>query len=933
MPVNRFGDFTLLEELGSSELADRFRAVHDTHGGPFFLKCYHRLPPDRGADLVRRADRLIGQRHPNLCQHMGHGDTDGVYFVVAPLVEGVTLADLLEKCRVVNASLKPSTALYIAREVASGLSALHGLGDVNPMTHGELSAEHVRITPEGQVMVTGIPTPRSLVAGQPLSIAWDTMGLAALLYDLFGGTRLKAKTTELPGSVAVEAQRALTPSDQTTVNNLVHAIDETARQLGFATLDRTGLLEIMSRARARPAADPLLDELPTLEPLAPPKESPAIGPHVAGGALRRAEPVATETPAAVPAPAPVTVDDLELPKAAPPPPPTPTPAPPQPVAAPKPPAPKPTAPAPRPKPPARPSPPPAAKRPPPLPTPPPAPFGKTAPQPLMADPTTPDSGPLPSKAPAPPLAGQLGGLASLPVDETDPFASTHPRVGSTPRESSRPGGFLADPVEVTAPQPAAPGPSAPPSAPRDKAVSALLSQQIIDEDQLANAASIQKRKGGRLLEIVMKSVGLDDGKVADALAAAARKVKVSSRELEERLPGPELVRRLPQTYVLARRVLPLKLEGGVLELVVLDPFDHATIDEIQAQLGAAEVNVGVVARKALARGAKKAYARIGVSADPLDAQEGPIVLVCVPDTEVLRIGARFADEGMSVEHAANSNLARQIIVDHPPDAIVCAAELLPRDGDSLLTTVRARPDLEEDPFFVVGEPDDLAAAAYVELGADDYFDRPLNLDVLVAKLRRAVGKRRRRKKSAAATAPIMSESSLPPGHIPAADISGLADLPDLGGPADVLNPLTAPVGAPVLSAPPFTDPAVSQEFGVVQDAPPIQPTGVMGTLKQMAVADIVQSLELGRKTARVELHPMTATEESGPDKGMLGFTDGMCTYAEYGGELGDEAFYKLARFTEGFFRIRYGEGPPAQNITKQTQFLLLEAMRIMDEQG
>ena len=85
--------------------------------------------------------------------------------------------------------------------------------------------------------------------------------------------------------------------------------------------------------------------------------------------------------------------------------------------------------------------------------------------------------------------------------------------------------------------------------------------------------------------------------------------------------------------------------------------------------------------------------------------------------------------------------------------------------------------------------------------------------------------------------------------------------------------------------------------------------------------------EMGRKTARVDLVPAEG------EKGMIAFETGQIRYAECGALRGEDAFYQLARHTEGFFRIHYGDKPPATNITHQTTYLLLEAMRRMDEEG
>jgi hypothetical protein len=103
------------------------------------------------------------------------------------------------------------------------------------------------------------------------------------------------------------------------------------------------------------------------------------------------------------------------------------------------------------------------------------------------------------------------------------------------------------------------------------------------------------------------------------------------------------------------------------------------------------------------------------------------------------------------------------------------------------------------------------------------------------------------------------------------------------------------------------------------------PTGVMGSLKQMRVNDIVQMLEIGRKTATVDVEP------AGAGRGGLGVVGGQVVYAVLGSLTGDEAFYTLCRMEEGSFRIRYGREPSEQNITAPTQLLMLEAMRRIDE--
>jgi DNA-binding response OmpR family regulator len=101
--------------------------------------------------------------------------------------------------------------------------------------------------------------------------------------------------------------------------------------------------------------------------------------------------------------------------------------------------------------------------------------------------------------------------------------------------------------------------------------------------------------------------------------------------------------------------------------------------------------------------------------------------------------------------------------------------------------------------------------------------------------------------------------------------------------------------------------------------------GVAGSLAEMSLTEIVQTLELGRKTATV------AIQFTGGVSGVIGFVSGQVTYAKADDQVGEPAFYVLAAPHEGSFQIRYGEVQAEKNIDNSTTFLLLEAMRRTDE--
>jgi CheY-like chemotaxis protein len=440
------------------------------------------------------------------------------------------------------------------------------------------------------------------------------------------------------------------------------------------------------------------------------------------------------------------------------------------------------------------------------------------------------------------------------------------------------------------------------------AVQALLAAGVVSAEQVEQAAAEQAARGGRTIEILVAHGWCSDDTVADCLARSAARRRLGDAALV--VKDRALLKRLPQTYALARRLLPLALDGGTLVLAVADPFDTRVIDEVRGLVHALDVDVGVAARAALTQATMKAFADLhGAQV----AGSGPRILLCTADDgKAQQFGARLAQEGMQVEHVVDGVTARTIIQSRPPDAVITAHDLPGVDGQGLLLAARHGEKTAELPVFILGpRTDDDLMARVLDLGADDYFGEPVRPDVMVAKLRRAVGK-------------AVARPSTPP--TPAAPPPPAPSAPP---------PLPKKVPAPTAAQPPtegfaFDDlPDLPPEFDAGPPAAdvPAMPTGVMGTLRQMSLPEIVQSLEMGRKTASVDIVPQEG------EKGVIAFDTGAIRFAECGALVGDQAFFALMRHKEGFFRIHYGDAPKSINIDAPTTFLLLEAMRLMDEEG
>lgn len=100
---------------------------------------------------------------------------------------------------------------------------------------------------------------------------------------------------------------------------------------------------------------------------------------------------------------------------------------------------------------------------------------------------------------------------------------------------------------------------------------------------------------------------------------------------------------------------------------------------------------------------------------------------------------------------------------------------------------------------------------------------------------------------------------------------------------------------------------------------------VRGSLAQMNVIDLVQSLEMGRKSCL-----LTLTKDA--DKCEMYFSEGQVPHAKYGTLTGDAAVFKVLKWTGGSFQINFEGKTNQQTTTLNTQGLLMEGLRLLDEE-
>ncbi len=103
-------------------------------------------------------------------------------------------------------------------------------------------------------------------------------------------------------------------------------------------------------------------------------------------------------------------------------------------------------------------------------------------------------------------------------------------------------------------------------------------------------------------------------------------------------------------------------------------------------------------------------------------------------------------------------------------------------------------------------------------------------------------------------------------------------------------------------------------------------TKFSGELADMAVVDLVQTIEISRKTGTISL-----TTELG--EATVWFRDGAIIDAEMGRLQGEPAIYRLLGLSEGHFDVEFKPVNRHQVIQESTQAILMEGMRRVDEWG
>ena len=241
-----FGRYRLLESLGKSRFAERFRAKSFGVEGFEAVLALDVVAPEWSSSrkfvesFVREAKLAVRLAHANVVQvhDVGRGGGEGgeSWYLATELVEGLDLHRVLLRARASGVRLPPEGAAYVVAELAKGLEHAHRRRDdqLRPlgMVHGDVGPSAVMLSWEGAVKLGEFGLARAAAegaGGTTTTVADDVAALGATLWEALAGQLLPPDARRVAGARVPSIERLrddLSPELAALVARALGAADE-----------------------------------------------------------------------------------------------------------------------------------------------------------------------------------------------------------------------------------------------------------------------------------------------------------------------------------------------------------------------------------------------------------------------------------------------------------------------------------------------------------------------------------------------------------------------------------------------------------------------------------------------------------------------------------------------------------------------------------
>jgi serine/threonine protein kinase len=148
----RLGPYQIATVVGIGGMGEVYRAHDSRLGRDVALKMLpaaFRSDPDRLSRFEREARALAALNHPNIATIYGLEQHDGIHVLVLELVDGQTLAEIIDGVVQTRQRMPITEAIGIARQIADALDLAHERGIV----HRDLKPANIKVTVSGLVKV------------------------------------------------------------------------------------------------------------------------------------------------------------------------------------------------------------------------------------------------------------------------------------------------------------------------------------------------------------------------------------------------------------------------------------------------------------------------------------------------------------------------------------------------------------------------------------------------------------------------------------------------------------------------------------------------------------------------------------------------------------------------------------------------------------
>jgi serine/threonine protein kinase len=226
--MERFGQYILLDKVGSGGMAELFKAKKLGIEGFERVLAIKRILPHLSSDeefidmFIAEAKLVARLSHKNIAQVYDFGKIGQNYFIAMEYIRGKDLRVILKRCKDKNIKLPMALAVFIAKEVASALSYAHrqkdSTGENLKIIHRDVSPQNILISYEGEVKVVDFGIAKAgahsktttgmlkgklsymspeQAWGKPIDHRSDIFALGIVLYEMLTGERLFKGDTEL----------------------------------------------------------------------------------------------------------------------------------------------------------------------------------------------------------------------------------------------------------------------------------------------------------------------------------------------------------------------------------------------------------------------------------------------------------------------------------------------------------------------------------------------------------------------------------------------------------------------------------------------------------------------------------------------------------------------------------------------------------------